>query len=391
MGGYQATEMVSIMIPPLLLLLGASCCLGADNVLVMRHCVRSPYPTLRTGRGAPGYNWPDNYTARPFPTDWNVTHTAACTPRGIDLATRYGAALISKLASPVSVRTDNVTRNLQTADAVVAGMGAGAPVHVDGALFNPVSAKVCEDLSSEQYNEQIEAQIAKAASEGSPMNQQYKQYTAKLEELQKMVGSGAAAALDHIPLNVSGGYLVGGLYVASEGIIETLMLEAGAGMDVAWGALDGANRSKLYTEWLPLRVLYSYLNHGGSQIGARNGGAVLWRAFKQLADPSPGSEVLIGHDLTLDGIASLLNMSWSCGEFSEGSTPPMSGLLFSTELSTVRVQAVCSPFEGASAGELVLGTVSIAGKEIGSDGVTLDTLRELARPNTDFDCIEKAV
>ena len=49
------------------------------------------------------------------------------------------------------------------------------------------------------------------------------------------------------------------------------------------------------------QVLYSYLNHGGTQIGARNGGAVLWRAFKQLADPSPGSEVLIGHDLTLDG------------------------------------------------------------------------------------------
>jgi len=383
--------MASLVHTTLLLL----CCIGAsqaaDSVIIMRHCVRSPYPSLRTGRGAPGFNSPDNYTADAFPTQaWNVTGTAVCTARGMALAAQYGAALRSHLTLPVSVRADNVTRNLQTAAALVSGLGGAIRVHPDKPLFNPVSAKVCADLTADEYNQQISTQIERASSSDSRVHSEYTQYITELEELQQLVGHGAAPALNEVALNVSGGYLTGGLYVASEGIIETFILEAGAGLQVSWGSLDGKNRSELYNKWLPLRVLYSFLNHGGEKIGARNSGAVLWRALDQLVDPSVGSEIMVGHDLTLDGIASLLDMSWQCGPFPAGATPPTAGLLLTKiKPGTVRVQAICSAFEGKDAGGLQFGMVTIGGKQIGSDGIELQMLRERAEPNMDFDCVQK--
>ena len=68
------------------------------------------------------------------------------------------------------------------------------------------------------------------------MHSEYTQYITELEELQQLVGHGAAPALNEVALNVSGGYLTGGLYVASEGIIETFILEAGAGLQVPLSA-----------------------------------------------------------------------------------------------------------------------------------------------------------
>ena len=299
-------------------------------------------------QGAQGFDYPDNYTAATFPAQWNTSSTAACTPRGIELSQKFAQSLSARLTAPVSILADNVTRNLQTAQAVRQGLGSSAgEVQPDGALFNPVSNKVCADLSTEEYNGQIKGQLASVADPKSPLHSEWSQHQVKLAELQTLVGTGVAPALEHIPTNVSGGYLTGGLYVASEGLIETFMLEAGSGLSVAWGSLDGSNRSALYHNWLELHGLYAHLNHGGVKIGARNGGAVLWHTLEELDSTDGGSSVLVGHDLTLDGIGSLLGISWGCGPFSESATPPMSGLLFSrTSAGNVAIQAVsiCSDF-----------------------------------------------
>ena len=120
------------------------------------------------------------------------------------LAAQYGAALRSHLTSPVSVRADNVTRNLQTAAALVSGLGGAISVHPDKPLFNPVSAKVCADLTADEYNQQISTQIERASSSDSRVHSEYTQYITELEELQQLVGHGAAPALNEVALNVSG-------------------------------------------------------------------------------------------------------------------------------------------------------------------------------------------
>jgi len=367
--------------------------LGYSHVLLMRHCVRSPYPTLR-GRGSPGFDEPDNYTAAPFPSasDWNVTETAACTPRGQSLVQVFGSSLKDVLPLPMSLVADNITRNIDTAHRLASGLGAPpSAVSVSGALFDPVKAKLCADLTPAEYDVAIRSQIQQAANSSSYLHPAWKAMPQTLRQLQALVGDGVAPPIFQIPNDVAAdGYLGGGLYVASEALIEKFIMEAGSGLPVAWGKLDGDARSALYQSWLALHVLYARINHAGMPIPTRQGGPVLWNIVEQLQANSShgGTVVLSGHDTTLDAVAEMLELRWQCGHFAENSTPPMSGLLLETTPDgMLKIAAVCAPFEGDSAGKAVFGKVTSLALGDVTRGIPLKDLEIAARRKVDFKCI----
>merc|ERR1712136_142873 len=135
---------------------GAACILGLlhiahsdEKVLFLRHCVRGPYHTLYTDRGAVGFNYADNYTAQPFPTDdaWGVSGEAWCTQRGKSMATTLGVSLQQVLPSPISVTADDSHRCVDTAQHLAAELDSFAAV--DQSLFFPdqVSSHVCRHPS----------------------------------------------------------------------------------------------------------------------------------------------------------------------------------------------------------------------------------------------------
>lgn len=49
---------------------------------------------------------------------------------------------------------------------------------------------------------------------------------------------------------------------------------------------------------------------------------------------------------------------------------------------------VCARFEGGEAGEVILGEVKLGGHVMPTAGVSVSELREIARPNIDFDCVK---
>jgi hypothetical protein len=283
-----------------------------------------------------------------------------------------------------------MTRCIDTGHDVATGLGTNSTLVINQAIFDPVAAGVCADLTSGQYVAAINAQLNLAQQPSSYLYPLWQDAPSLLLELQSLVGSGVAPAMVTIPNIVSpNGYYTGGMYVASEGFVETFVLEAGSGMPVAWGLLDGAQRSELYGKLLQLHVLYAKLNHGNALIGTRQGGPALWYSMQRLLEPSFGAEVLVGHDTTLDAFASLLGLQWQCGGFAANAAEPLAGLLFARNSDRITIEAVCAVFEGSSAGEALLGKVTLGGVDVSVSGIPLMSLVAQVQAAIDWACISK--
>lgn len=361
--------------------------LSDEKVLFLRHCVRGPYKELYTNRGAVGLNYADNYTAQPFPTDedWGVSGEALCTQLGKSMVTSLGRSLQRVLPSPVSVTADDSPRCVDTAQHLAAELNSAASV--DQELFFPDKANICPPLNTSELAASVEEQLALAQTPGSYLNGVWELKQSLLAELQALVGKGAAPSMEDLPDHISEGYFVGGLFAASEAIIERFILEAGDDLPVAWGKLDGLRREELWRKWQPLHVLYGRLNHGGTILATRNGGQSLWHILQLLESGSGGSTVLVGHDTNLDSIAKLADLQWQCGPFAPNGTPPVTGLLFSREGGDVRIQAVCTPYEGELVGSVLFGPVSVGAVPVSELPMSLTALKSAVEKRLDFDCI----
>lgn len=369
-------------------------CQGADKVLLTRHCVRSMYPSIR-GRGDPAFDFADNYTAHRFPTlaEWGSEGLATCTPRGRALAGIFGGSLSPHLPRPISVVADNVTRCVETAEAVTGGLGSGAAFH--GTVLSLDASKwgVCTPLTHDQLAEGVASQLAQVAAGEGPFAAAWAQRHELLQQLQELVGLGPAPSLDEIPNEIRHGNYCGGLQASSQALIENFILEAGAGLPAAWGALDGQHRGELWKKWMPLNILYNAINHRAFGISSHNG-PVLWEILQQLLDGAAGTHVLVGHDTNVDAVATLLGLTWSCGPFADNASPPHIGLLFEREgTSRMTVRSVCTTFDDADAGRVVFGTVQKPGWDMTKPVAIADAM-EVVKANlfkgSGFDCVAKA-
>lgn len=350
------------------------CCHGAERVLIMRHCVRSMYPTLR-GRGDPHFDYADNYTAKPFPTqeEWKSGGVAHCTKRGLELAEAFGNSIREKgiLLDPISIIADNISRCIATANQMVKGLGPNSRYDGLTKALDPVGHGVCPPSSPENITAGVQSMINLAESGKGYLSEAWKARHDLMASLQGLAGAGDAPSILDIPTEISkGGQYVGGLCVASQAMIENFILEAGAGISVAWGALDSKKDRRFLWEHLsPLNVLYNRINHNSVSLATRDG-AVIIGILQQLLDKSQGSLVLVGHDTNVDNIAALLDLTWSCGPFADNETPPLTGLLFERGADGVNIMVICTALddsdEGATPGEALVGEVRKGEKKIGT-------------------------
>uniref|UniRef100_A0A7S4QCT4 Uncharacterized protein n=1 Tax=Alexandrium monilatum TaxID=311494 RepID=A0A7S4QCT4_9DINO len=264
-----------------------------------------------------------------------------CTPNGLKLATFMGEMLLTVLGSrQIEAIADDVQR---CEDSAVA-LGLTKHVHVDQALFDPLSAKV-SGCAQPDWEGTVTAEVEQARDKlGSARS--------LLPRLQEILGKGVAPPLSDIPDVVADGYFVGGLRAASESVIETFELEKTSSMPMAWGKLSDAEFRKLYT----VRRTYFEVMYGGRDIAQRYASGILAKLLAVAA--LPPATVLVGHDIQLEAVHMLLGISWQCGPFSTNSTPPLSGIMFTLAENSVRVQSVCPSLQDSS--PVVVGDASFA-------------------------------
>lgn len=349
----------------------ASCSYGFDRVLLVRHCTRSMYPTLR-GRGDPDFDYASNYTAKAFPTneEWEAGGVAQCTQRGKEIAELFGKSLFSKgiLPAPVTVVADNVSRCATTAEQMVKGLNS---VSHSYATYSGVTKTLapsgwpgmCSSETAEDRIVSMQNMIKLAESGTHYLSKAWKERRHIMAELQDVVGKGEAPSILDIPDKIADiGRYVGGLHVSSQGMVENFILEAGAGLPVAWGALDNhKDRRNLWDRFSLLNILYNRINHNGIAPATRDG-AVVVDVLQQLQNTRQGSLVLVGHDTNVDNAAALLNLTWSCGPYVDNASPPHIGLLFEKADDGVKIKAICTALDDSdelfpSPGEVILGQV----------------------------------
>eukprot|EP00419_Tripos_fusus_P007990 CAMPEP_0172680652 /NCGR_PEP_ID=MMETSP1074-20121228/16914_1 /TAXON_ID=2916 /ORGANISM="Ceratium fusus, Strain PA161109" /LENGTH=381 /DNA_ID=CAMNT_0013499015 /DNA_START=51 /DNA_END=1196 /DNA_ORIENTATION=- len=338
------------------------------KLLLLRHCPRVPFTNDRHPPLAPGnYSNADNFSSRSFPSTakWQVAQ-GQCTPAGVQLARQMGAALPSVLGTSRTLRVlaDQQQRCQDTAAALGLNLTA---VEVNQALFDPLSAlKGCKQPAWQQT---VERQVARLEPE-------LKEARMLLKELQELLGKGVAPPLQDIPDNVSNGYLVGGLRVASEVIMETFMLERMSALPVAWDQLSDAGLQRL----MQLRDAYFPAMYGGFDIAQRYGSGVL--AELMSLDVSQTTSVLVGHDTSLQAIQSLLGLGWQCGPWTKGSVEPLLGILFTASEGKMSVQSVCPTLN--SEAPFAVGSASFAG---GKSELPITDFKSLVRPAIAWQCV----
>lgn len=364
---------------------------GFDRILLVRHCVRSMYPTLRR-RGDPSFDDANNYTAKPFPSGsiWQAEGDGTCTLRGKYIARTFGKSLLAQgllggsSDAPVVVVADNISRCIVSAEELVKGLNDASPSHV--ATYKGITRSLAPSgwaglCAPEDANDRImtmKAMIHEVASGGHYLSDAWNTRRQVQAELQDLVGAGAAPNISTIPDQVNEhGIYVGGLFVSSQGMVENFILEAGAGIPVAWGRLDNQKGRRYMWERLsPLNVLYNRINHNGEAPATRDG-AVIVGILSQLNNATPGSLVLVGHDTNVDNVAALLDLTWSCGPFADNESPPQIGLLFESDGNNVRIKVVCAALDDSDQAFPVPGEVNVGEVRKGKQAFTSAPISEL--------------
>jgi len=336
-----------------------------SKVLLLRHCPRAPYPTDRYPPLSPynKYTQQDNFSARAFPSfaQWGAK-AGMCTPNGLKLARQIGAALPAILGSEQAAP--------RCKDSAAALGVNSSDVQVDQALFDPLNANLPK-CSQPDWHGTLAAEVQKAREKLQGARK-------LLPKLQTILGRGRAPPLDEIPDVVNGGHYVGGLRVASESIVETFELERTSSIPTAWGELSDAELREL----LQLRSTYFAVTYGGRDITQRYASGV----FAKLLEKSlPPATVLIGHDLNLQAVRSLLGIEWQCGMWAANALTPLSGIMFTLSENSVRIQYVCPTLTDSE--PLVLGEASFAG---GEREMPISQFSSLLRSAIEWDCVKSS-
>ena len=147
----------------------------------------------------------------------------------------------------------------------------------------------------------------------------------RLTRLQNILGTGAAPPVQNIAdffsSGIWGGTLSGGTAVGSA-IIEAFIMQVGGGLDVAWGRL---NLDELYSDLLEAHIVYRHVMARTPVIAKYRHSNLLHHIISEL-DPNNsstplGTRMYVGHDSDLDGLATILGLSWSSPPFPPSPSP----------------------------------------------------------------------
>jgi len=273
-----------------------------STVYLMRHCSRSTYLPALYGGQEPAYL--ANYSDGGDLPDWGVAPTL-CTARGRRIVQGEGRALRSEVLSRLGSHSSlNVvydagsTRDNTTALDLLTGLGVPSNKRDgDGEIFTPTWAG-CPMLTPKAKESAVAGQLVNVPRPAS--------YEVRLAALQQLLGRGVAN-LTTMPDVIAGGPvgLIGGLFVASTWI-ETMLLQFGAGLPMAYGRVE----PPLLYELLDLHVYYRALADKPFIIEQRGTSNLLAHMLRDLRTADAGVSLYVGHDTNLDGLAVMLSLAW---------------------------------------------------------------------------------
>lgn len=284
-----------------------------SRILVLRHCARA---TVQDDLIA-------KYAAAPMPR-WDVPANW-CTARGVELVERMGRALVDRWGvDPGRVRfvVDIVLRDAVTASSLLEGVGQqSAPVNFDATIFKTtdptVGAPVCDKPSKAVTVAERKARFEKVPVPWSLGD--------ALKEMQSIIGVGPAGPIADLGgLTLDGeGKPAGAAYVLQ--LFGQLVHYAYAsGIPFANATAEQANRFLAWHDW------YRSITDFNSERVVENA-HLLAALLKDPAELNGGTDIYVGHDSNIDGLATVLDLVWDAPPYMGGllqPTPPMSGLWF---------------------------------------------------------------
>jgi hypothetical protein len=333
--------------------------LGKRQVYISRHCVRS------TAHDDDIKDYSDQQIV-----DWQVP-TNWCTERGMDIMISTGKELMDNFGvDPTNVRfiSDTEMRDGDTAFALMKGMDIQhAPIDYDALVFSttePESGSPVCDAPSED----VVAEERKARYNEVPLPQEYK---SALAELQDIIGVGPAGKLEDID------GVDAGIVVSDEGKptgAAYVMKLFGQAMLYAYASeLPFLNATEeQINKFIAWQFWYRSVTDVNSEKATEN--AFLFRSILDHLKAGSGTDIYLGHDGNLDGLAAVLGLRWDAAPYVDSSahgemlpTPPGGGLMFEydedNESAGVKVSYIYRVFNPADA-EFKLTQVNVA--EMGS-------------------------
>jgi len=350
------------------------------TVILSRHCVREPEPLWYCM--PPGMNEdPQYFSAQEWPVFPGPPGAMLCTPRGIEIVQGQGVNYAPTLPTPIKFIADNVTRDIQTAQAYADGIGLESPdITVDGEIFEPT---FCPSLPVEEANEAV--RIFMEANPWTPELQQL------VVQVQAVMGKGAGPLLQDVPEIVQAGLLTGGSCGGSEAA-EAFLLELGTwgmGSQVGWGNVTAAE----LTEYLQLQVYNMWLENSGA-LAQNAHSNLLWHVRNSLVgymNGPGGTTYYVGHDSDLAGFGALLNLSWQQPGYPTDTTNPGSALRFDiwfdNDIPLIELTHVGTQFYTTN-GNLSVTPVQVAWSK--NNWFTFDEFDSIVQSVVDWACVSES-
>jgi len=303
----------------LFLLIQTICALS--RVFLFRHCVRTPMPVVPCGyEDLHAYI---DYASQSLP-DFGAK-AMECTPRGTEIITNEGLYLSSSGYIPKNVAlnfvVDNVTRDIQTAEALIAGLNRKPDSYqIDGSVFDPQKyLDSCVSIPIEEKVKILKTELRRIEKLG-PSDEDY-------DWLQSVMGSSIAPPLSKIKDYINDDGLACGRGFISALFTESFLLEYGAGVEVAWNSTNFKMTDDLYRCLDTFHTWYWSI-YNVLQLEQDRYSNLLFHMYQ--ATQTDATTVFVGHDAGQNGISVLLNALWPSSTYGAGATPP-GGAIFIEE------------------------------------------------------------
>ena len=304
-----------------------------------------------------------------------------CTPVGLQLVEGTGADLRRRFipdSVPLAVISDPVTRDIESAQALLHGMGRNesAALSMDADIFDTIDPEIGTAICTPQYTD---VEIADAVRQRLTVVPPPSSLASAASLVERLVGVGPAGPITSMGApSVSASGKLSGAVAALKWLTQTIFYAFASGVPYV-----NASRSELYQllAWQHYYRAVSDVNAKKATVNAK----LLFEILRALGAPTEfqdrdgiggvggsgggdggaSATVFFGHDGNLDGLYDLLALPWEAPPYLGGSslipTPPGSGLLFDLHVASgmINISFVYPVYTGGDGSSAELNTSGI--------------------------------
>jgi hypothetical protein len=298
--------------------------------------------------------------------------------------------LTKGLPGRITFISDNVTRDINTTQALMEGMDMEANFTIAGAIFAPFQYGVCPLMNDSVHLASVMAAVAQIPAPSTTLR----------ARLQHILGTSKMPPFQEIGYVYLGGYLLGGPFVAGEAT-EVFILEYGAGVEVGWNQFE---IEEIY-EMEPLHNYWMGVNFGNLAVAQNVGSNLLAHIMANLTGgsscvgpdiPEEATVFYIGHDSDMMELGGMLGLEWDLEPYTTNSTVPGSSLRFDLHQDEagnpfVSINWYATTF-GDTDGEMnsipALFTTGGPANHTGTNMIALQDLEEWVDRRVDHNCVQ---